>query len=102
VYRIRRISAIRAANVLAMALALPYGLIALLAIPFLGVTTTVTSNGQVVSSSTSYAPFLGLFVAWLSVALTTWVSVAIACSVYNFVAGRIGGIEIALEPAAPQ
>jgi hypothetical protein len=102
-YRLRRIPAVRAANLLTLSLALPSGLISLVAACVSLPTGVASRIGQDVAVARTGAAemFSAALGSWLVNMILFWVSVAIACALYNLIAGRMGGIDLELETAPP-
>ncbi len=100
--RLKRIPAVRAANMLTLTIAIPYGIILALAALFV-FPAYVTVNGAPQQSSTSLLPQLlaGWFGSWAITILTIWLFVAIVCGLYNLIAGRFGGIELEFTTIPP-
>ena len=100
--RLKRIPAVRAANLLTLTIAIPYGIILALASLFL-FPALVTVNGAVQQSSLPLVPQLiaGWFGGWALTMLSIWLFVAIACGLYNMIAGRFGGIELEFTTIPP-
>ena len=100
--RIRRFGIVRTAN---MAAAL-YAFISLIFVGLFGLFAllgvAVAPNG---SAGTVGAGVLGLVIVGLVVvlvyAVVGWVFTAIACALYNVVAGWVGGIEVQVETTTP-
>jgi hypothetical protein len=105
-FRIRRFGVIRTANVVAFfyvvivaVIVVPIGLIVSIAVP---------SSGGVLGNAGGLAGnaaglgiiFFGLLAA-VFYGILGWVFTALACVLYNFAAGMIGGIEIQLEAVQP-
>ena len=99
--RLRRIPAIRAANVLTLTIAIPYGILllawSLFLIFFLFPAGT---NGQMMANT-----FLGVLVGslfvWGFALVFLWISIAISCAFYNLIAGNLGGIELEFRTIPP-
>jgi hypothetical protein len=100
-FRIRRFNVIKTSNVVALIYMV---VVAIFVIPFsllFFVAGTATQiQGDVVTGGIVFA-----LVAIFGYGLAGWVFTAIACLIYNLVAGWIGGIEVQVEavtpPAAP-
>jgi hypothetical protein len=100
--RLRRIPAIRAANVLTLTIGIPYGIIALGVAILLSPWYITAAIGQQVSTSSAALQFLGaLFGGWATAMLTIWIFVVSACGLYNLIAGRFGGIELEFTTVPP-
>ena len=103
-FRIRRFGVIRTANVVAffyvvivVVIAIPIGLIVAIAAP---------AGGNLPGGAfTGNAAGLGIiffgFLAAVFYGILGWIFTALACLLYNFAAGMIGGIEIQLEAVEP-
>lgn len=104
-FRIRRFGVIRTANVVAFlyvviiaVIFVPIGLIFAVAIPSAGVGG---SGSAFLGNAGGVAiVFFGLLLA-VFYGIVGWIVTAIACLLYNFAAGMIGGIEIQLEAVQP-
>lgn len=103
-FRIRRFGVIRTANVVAFlyvvivtVIFVPIALIIAIAAPNAGFGNTGGFAGN--------AGALAVLFLWLLIAVLYgifgWIFTAIACLLYNFAAGMIGGIEIQLEAVQP-
>ena len=102
--RLRRIPAIRAANMLALTFGIPYLIIGLVGLVFL-MPWTVTTSGTNVQPTTTFVgleSITALLVGWFVAMLSIWLFVAIACGLYNLFAGRFGGIELEFTTLPPQ
>jgi hypothetical protein len=74
----------------AKVLAVLYGLMGLIFVPIFLVVNLVSPDGEGISP--------GLLILFpLLYAAFGYVFVAIGCAIYNFVAGRVGGIEVTLD-----
>lgn len=96
-YRIRRFNVIKTSNVVALIYMV---VVAIFAVPFalifaIAGTSTQFQGGGVVGGIV-FALVLIFFYGLLG-----WIFTAIACLIYNLVAGWIGGIEVQVEPVAP-
>ena len=97
-YRIRRFGIVKTATTVAAlymaAIVIIFVPIALLAIAF--------GSGASGNSSGAIGAVIGLgVVAVLGYGLVGWIFTALACALYNLVAGWTGGFEIQLETVAP-
>lgn len=92
-YEIRNIPAARAATVIALAVGLPYGLLILVASFFLTARPTETTTFVQFAAQLFVPPL----VAWFVVMATTWVTVGVACFVYNLVASKVGGVVLEMR-----
>jgi hypothetical protein len=100
-FRIRRFGVIRTANVVA------FLYVVIIAVIFVPVALIVAIAG-VGGSGAGFAGnaggvaivFFGLLVA-IFYAIVGWIFTALACLLYNFAAGMVGGIEIQLEAVQP-
>lgn len=102
-FRIRRFGIIRTANVAALLYAI------IILIVFIPVTLIVAIAGPSIptaedstlgSGGALFVLFLGMVIA-IVYAIVGWIFTAIACALYNFVAGLTGGIEVQVEAAPP-
>jgi hypothetical protein len=104
-FRIRRFGVIRTANVVAFlyvviiaVIFVPIGLLFAVALPSAGVGG---SGSAFLGNAGGVAiVFFGLLIA-IFYGFVGWIVTAIACLLYNFAAGMIGGIEIQLEAVQP-
>jgi Transmembrane domain of unknown function (DUF3566) len=94
-YRIRRFGVIKTATVVAVMYVI---IIAVFALP-IAVGVALFGRGDTTGGAAGVLAF-GLVVAVLY-AVLGWVFTAIACALYNFAAGMVGGIEVEVEPVAP-
>jgi len=101
--RLRRIPAMRAANMLALTFGIPYLILALIGV-FVFSPWSVTTSGSSGSTSTTVigpATLISVLVAWFFAMLSIWIFVALACALYNVIAGRFGGIELEFTTIPP-
>lgn len=96
-FRIRRFNVIKTSNVVALIYMV---VVAIIVVPFMllflfSAAFASASGGQVLGGLA-----FGL-VAVVAYGLLGWVFTAIACAIYNLVAGWIGGIEVQVEAVAP-
>lgn len=104
-FRIRRFGVIRTANVVAFlyvviiaVIFVPIALIFAVAAPNAGIGG---QGGAFIGNAGGIAIiFFGLLLA-IFYGIVGWIFTAIACLLYNFAAGMIGGIEIQLEAVQP-
>ncbi len=97
-FRIRRFGVIKTANVVAFLYAV---IVTIIVVPLAVIVALVAPGSSGVGNAGAVAV---LFVGLLGVvlyALLGWVFTAIACLLYNFAAGMIGGIEVQLEAVQP-
>ena len=94
-YRIRRFGVIKTATVVAVMYVI---IIAVFALP-IAVGVALFGRGDTAGGAAGVIVF-GLLAAVLYAAIG-WVFTAIACALYNFAAGMVGGIEVQVEPVAP-
>ena len=104
-FRIRRFGVIRTANVVAFfyvvivaVIAVPIGLIVAIAVPNSGIAGN--AGGLAGNAAGLGIIFFGLLAA-VFYGILGWIFTALACLLYNFAAGMIGGIEIQLEAVQP-
>lgn len=101
--RIRRFNVIKTATVVALMYIV---IVAIFAIPFLlifGIAGVSMNGGPDVGAGLAGILIFGVVIA-LFYGLLGWVFTAIACLIYNLVAGWVGGIEVEVdrvEPPAP-
>jgi hypothetical protein len=101
--RIRRFNVIKTATVVALMYIV---IVAIFAIPFLlifGVAGVSMNGGPEVGAGLAGILIFGVVIS-LIYGLLGWVFTAIACLIYNLVAGWVGGIEVEVdrvEPPAP-
>jgi hypothetical protein len=98
-FRIQRINVIKAATVAAVMYMI---VIAIFVIPFLLLVAfaRVAAPAGIGDQNLGGALAVGLF-AVLFYGVLGWIFTAIACAIYNAVAGWIGGIEVKVEAVAP-
>ncbi|MEX1169517.1 MAG: hypothetical protein WEE50_05180 [Chloroflexota bacterium] len=97
-FRIRRFGVIRTANVVAF---LYVVIIAVIFVPIaLLFAVAVPGSGLAGNAGGIAIVFFGLLLA-IFYGIVGWIFTAIACLLYNFAAGMIGGIEIQLEAVQP-
>ena len=92
-YRIRRFGVMKTATVVAVMYVV---VVAIFIIPFAVLTVGFRGDG---GGGAAFLAF-GLFAALIYGAIG-WVFTAIACALYNVVAGFVGGIEVQVELVAP-
>ena len=105
-FRIRRFGVIRTANVVAffyiviiVVIAVPIGLIVAIAAP--NSVSFPRGGGAFAGNALGLGiVFIGLLLA-VFYGILGWIFTALACLLYNFAAGMIGGIEIQLEAVEP-
>jgi hypothetical protein len=103
-FRIRRFGVIKTANVVAflyviiiVVIFVPIGVIFALA----GSSTNFGGTGAFAGNAVGIGVlFFGLLAA-VFYGIIGWIFTAIACLIYNFAAGMVGGIEIQLEAVEP-
>jgi hypothetical protein len=101
--RIRRFNVLKTSTVVAVMYVV---IVAIFAIPFLlivGIAGVSTNDGPNVGAGMVGGLVLSVVIA-LFYGLIGWVFTAVACLIYNLVAGWIGGIEVEVdrvEPPAP-
>ena len=99
-FRIRRFNAIKTATVVALMYML---IVAIIVVPFLllfAVAGVSVNGGPNQGGGVIAVLGLGVFLI-LFYGLLGWVFTAIACVLYNVVAGWVGGIEVQVEAVAP-
>ena len=99
--RIRRFNVVKTATVVALMYMV---IVAIFAIPFflLFAVAGVSVNGGPTQATGLFAGGIAIaLVAVLFYGLLGWVFTAIACVIYNLVAGWVGGIEVEVERAEP-
>jgi hypothetical protein len=98
-YRIRRFNVVKTATVVAVMYMV---IIAVFVVPFLILFAFVGIAGSSQQAQGGVGALLGIGIfAILFYAILGWIFTAIACVIYNLVAGWIGGIEVQVEPVAP-
>ncbi len=100
-YRIRRFGIVKTATVAAVMYMV---IIAIFAVPFALLAAAAGSRIPVGDSTIGVDAGGVIAVALLAIVfygIVGWVVTAIACALYNLVAGWIGGIEVELETIAP-
>lgn len=101
-YRVRRLGVVKTTNTVVGMYVVVFGVIGLLVALFASVAYVSTSSGG--TTFVWPSAIAALLVAFLFYFVFIWIGVALACVVYNLVAGRTGGIEIELtrvEPPVP-
>ena len=102
--RIRRFGIIRTANMVAALYAFIALFFAALLVLFGALGVAIGPRGTAIDSQVG-AGIVGVLILALFVvafyAIIGWVFTAIACAIYNFVAGWFGGVEIQLESTMP-
>ena len=99
--RIRRFSVVKTATVVALMYMV---IVAIFAIPFflLFAIAGVSVNGGPTQATGLFAGGIAVaLVAVLFYGLLGWVFTAVACLIYNLVAGWVGGIEVEVDRPAP-
>lgn len=104
-FRIRRFSVIKTSNVVALIYMV---VVAIFAVPLALLFAIVGTASQFDTGGPAAGPIGGIVFALIVIffyGLLGWVFTAVACLIYNLVAGWIGGIEVQVEavtpPAAP-
>jgi hypothetical protein len=97
--RIQRFNVIKAATVAALMYMI---VIAIFVVPLAAIVLIASVAGVSVDGTTIEVVFLGGFGGIFAYGLIGWIATAIACVIYNLVAGWIGGIEVRVEPVAPE
>jgi hypothetical protein len=98
--RIRRFNVVKTATVVALMYIV---IVAIFAIPFLlifGIAGVSLNGGPNVGAGIVGILVAGVFIV-LFYGLLGWVFTAIACLIYNLVAGWVGGIEVEVDRAEP-
>ena len=95
-YTIRRFSVVKTATVVAVMYVV---IVAIFLIPFALLTIAVAPSDSPTSAVVGILVF-GLFAALLY-GVFGWIFTAIACAIYNLVAGWVGGIEVQVDQSAP-
>ncbi len=99
--RLRRIPAIRAANVLTLTIAIPYGIVLLVFGLVLGTWWVMATGTGQTSGFIGLTMLSGVFAAWAVATISIWIAIAIGCALYNLIAGRLGGIELEFRTIPP-
>jgi hypothetical protein len=103
--RIRRFGVVKTATVSAAMYFVLIVVFVLLLTPFVAIVRVSTPSGVTMPGIDPATGFLGVLVfgliAALIYAIIGWIFTAIACLLYNFVAGFVGGIEVQLEQVTP-
>ena len=97
-YRIRRFGIVQTATMFAVIYIVVIALFAIPAALIVGLSGASSSEGN--SSAALGVVVVALIVA-VVYGLIGWVFTAIACALYNVVAGWVGGIEVQIDPVAP-
>lgn len=95
-FRIRRFGVIKTSNVVALIYMV---VVAIFVVPFALIVAIAGTASQVEGGAIG-AIVLGV-VAILAYGILGWIFTAIACLIYNLVAGWVGGIEVQVEAVAP-
>jgi len=95
-YTIRRFSVVKTATVMAVMYVV---IVAIFLIPFALLTIAVAPSDSPTSGLVGILVF-GLLAALLY-GVVGWIFTAIACAIYNLVAGWVGGIEVQVDQATP-
>ncbi len=100
--RLRRIPAVRAASLLTLTIAIPYGILLLIFVFLFSPFWLGVSDGGQTSTVFVGVQMIGSAVAgWAVAMLSIWIFIAIACGLYNVIAGRFGGIELEFRTIPP-
>ena len=97
-FRIRRFGVIRTSNVVAFFYLV---IVALIFVPIAAIVAVATPANQSFGGLGAAGVFVFGLVAAVFYAILGWIFTALACLLYNFAAGMIGGIEIQLEAVPP-
>jgi hypothetical protein len=100
-FRIRRFNVIKTSNVVALIYMV---VVAIFAVPLALLFAIVGTASQFDTGAPAAGPIGGIVFALIVIffyGLLGWVFTAIACVIYNLVAGWIGGIEVQVEAVAP-
>ena len=97
-YRIRRFGILKTATVVALIYMV---IVAIFAIPFALLVIVAGSSQGAFGQTTAIGAVTLAFVAIVVYGILGWIFTAIACALYNLVAGWTGGIEVQVEPVAP-
>ncbi len=98
VYRIRRFGILKTATVVALIYMV---IVAIFAIPFALLVIVAGSSQGAFGQTTAIGAVTLAFVAIVVYGVLGWIFTAIACALYNLVAGWTGGIEVQVEAVAP-
>lgn len=98
VYRIRRFGILKTATVVALIYMV---IVAIVAIPFALLVIVAGSSQGGFGQTTAIGAVTLAFAAIVVYGILGWIFTAIACALYNLVAGWTGGIEVQVEPVAP-
>jgi hypothetical protein len=97
-FRIRRFGVIRTSNVVAFFYLV---IVAIIFVPIASIVALATPANQSIGGLGAVGVlFFGLLAA-IFYGIFGWIFTALACLLYNFAAGMIGGIEIQLEAVQP-
>jgi hypothetical protein len=97
-FRVRRFGVIRTSNVVAF---LYIVIVAVIFVPIAAIFALVTPANQSIGGMGAVGVLLFGLVAAVFYGIIGWIFTALACLLYNFAAGMIGGIEIQLEAVEP-
>lgn len=97
-FRIRRFGVVRTANLVAVMYLIIF---AVIFVPILALVAALGARSGAFGGAGGVGVLIFGLVASVFYAIVGWVVTAIACALYNGVAGMIGGIEIELEAVQP-
>jgi hypothetical protein len=97
-FRIRRFGVIRTSNVVAFFYLV---IIAIVVVPIALIVTVASPTSRAFGNLGGAAVLIFGLLAAVFYAVLGWIFTALACLLYNFAAGIIGGIEIQLEAIQP-
>lgn len=97
-FRIRRFGVIRTSNVVAFFYLV---IIAVIFVPIAAIVAVATPANQSFGGLGAVGVLIIGLAAAVFYAILGWIFTALACLLYNFAAGMIGGIEIQLEAVPP-
>ena len=97
-FRIRRFGVIRTSNVVAFFYIV---IVALIFVPIAAIVAVATPANQSIGGFGAAGVLVFGLLAAILYGIIGWIFTALACLLYNFAAGMIGGIEIQLEAVEP-
>lgn len=97
-FRIRRFGVVRTANVVAFFYIV---IVAIIFVPIAAIAALLTPADQSIGGFGAVGVLIFGLLAAILYGVIGWIFTALACLLYNFAAGMIGGIEVQLEAVQP-
>jgi hypothetical protein len=97
-FRIRRFGVIKTSNVVAFFYLI---IVVVVFVPIAAIVAVATPANQSIGGLGAAGVLIFGLVAAVFYAILGWIFTALACLLYNFAAGMIGGVEIQLEAVQP-